>query len=452
MKTTMLTCMTAMILLVPIAGRAQGASTGQNADNTPARYRVFNLGTLGGNSSSANTINNLGWSMGIANLAGNTAGHATLWAYGLELDLGTLGGSNSAVAWPVKNNAGMIAGIAETATLNPLGESWSCSAFFPTAPTLHNCVGFVWQWGEMTPLPTLGGYNGYAAGMNNRGQVAGWAENTVHDPTCIAPQVLQFEPVVYGPDRGKIQQLPTFPGDPDGAATDINDQGQVVGISGTCFVAVGSFSAAHALLWQNGSVTNLGSLGGVAWNTPVAINNHSVVVGFSDLPGDEDGNPNFHAFIWTKNGGMQDLKTLPGDAISEATGINEKGEVVGVSYGAGFSNPRAVLWQNGEILDLNTLIPAGSPFYLLSANDINDEGVIAGQACVLMNGACTSNSETPAFVAVPQGDGWDFRTTESATAPSVNSASSKVVVPENIRRQIMQRHGLSLGVGVATGQ
>lgn len=47
MKTTMLTCMTAMILLVPIAGRAQGASTGQNADNTPARYRVFNLGTLG---------------------------------------------------------------------------------------------------------------------------------------------------------------------------------------------------------------------------------------------------------------------------------------------------------------------------------------------------------------------------------------------------------------------
>ena len=303
----------------------------------------------------------------------------------------------------------------------------------------------------MTPLPTLGGYNGYAAGMNDRGQVAGWAENTIHDPTCVAPQVLQFEPVVYGPDRGKIQQLPTFPGDPDGAATDINDQGQVVGISGTCFVAVGSFSAARALLWQNGTLTNLGSLGGVAWNTPVAINEDGAVVGFSDLPGDEDGNPNFHAFIWTKNGGMQDLKTLPGDAISEATGINQEGQVVGVSYGAGFSNPRAVLWQNGKIVDLNTLIPAGSQLYLLSANDINDEGVIVGQACVLINGACTSNSETPAFVAVPQGDGWDFSATESTSVQSVNSASSKVVVPENISRRMLQRHGLGLQAGLRSG-
>jgi probable HAF family extracellular repeat protein len=452
MKNTILTCMTAMILLVPIASSAQGAATSQKADNRSARYWVFSLDTLGGTSSSANTINDLGWAMGVANLMGNTAGHATLWAYGLKLDLGTFGGINSAVAWPVKRNAGLIAGIAETAILNPLGESWSCSNFFPTSPTFHNCLGFVWQWGVMTPLPTLGGYNGYAAGMNNRGQVAGWAENTVHDPTCVAPQVLQFEPVVYGPGSGKIQQLPTFPGDPDGAATDINDQGQVVGISGTCFVAVGSFSAAHALLWQNGNVTNLGSLGGVAWNTPVAINNRSVVVGFSDLSGDEDGNPNFHAFIWTKSSGMQDLKTLPGDAISEATGINEQGQVVGVSYGVGFSNPRAVLWQKGKIVDLNTLIPAGSGLYLLSANDINDEGVIAGQACVLINGACTSNSETPAFLAVPQGDGWDFSATESMSTQSVNPASSKVVVPENIRRRMLQRHGLDLQAGVATGQ
>ena len=105
-----------------------------------------------------------------SSLGGNSAGRAILWAYGLELDLGTLGGLNSAVAWPVKNNRGLIAGIAETAKPNPLGESWSCSAFFPTAPTYYNCLGFVWQWGVMTPLPTLGGYNGYAAGANNRGQ------------------------------------------------------------------------------------------------------------------------------------------------------------------------------------------------------------------------------------------------------------------------------------------
>jgi hypothetical protein len=69
--------------------------------------------------------------------------------------------------------------------------AWSCSFFFPSA-TGHTCLGFVWQDGEMKPLPTFGGNNGFATGANNHGQVVGWAENTVHDPTCIPPQVLQF--------------------------------------------------------------------------------------------------------------------------------------------------------------------------------------------------------------------------------------------------------------------
>jgi probable HAF family extracellular repeat protein len=443
--------MTVMLLLAPLPSHAQADATSQQKDKSPATYHVLNLGTLGGSSSSGNAINDLGWVVGIANLTGNTAGHATLWAYGLKLDLGTLGGLNSAVSWPVKNNRGLIAGIAETATPNPLGESWSCSAFFPTAPTYDNCLGFVWQWGAITPLPTLGGYNGYAAGANNSGQVAGWAETTFHDPTCVAPQVLQFEPVIYGLGKGKIQQLPTFPGDPDGAATAINDEGQAVGISGTCFVAVGSFSAAHALLWQNGTVTNLGSLGGIAWNTPGAINNRGVVVGFSDLPGDEDGNPNFHAFRWTSESGMQDLKTLPGDALSEATGVNDQGQIVGVSYAAGFANPRAFLWQNGVMTDLNTLIPGGSSLYLLSANDINNEGIITGQACVLINGACTADSETPAFLAIPQ-DPRNFNEAGLAGAQAASSASFGVVVPEKIRQQVLQRHGLTMKAGATTRQ
>jgi hypothetical protein len=47
------------------------------------------------------------------------------------------------VAWPVKNNRGVIAGIAQTAKTDPLGEAWSCSAFFPGEPTGHTCLGFV---------------------------------------------------------------------------------------------------------------------------------------------------------------------------------------------------------------------------------------------------------------------------------------------------------------------
>jgi hypothetical protein len=123
-----------------------------------------------------------------------------------------------------------------------------------------------------------------------------------------------------------------------------------------------------------------------------------------------------------------------------------------VSFGAGFSNPRAFIWQNGKMVDLNTLVPSDSSLYLLVANDINDEGVITGQACALINGACTSDSETPAFVAVPQGGGWNVSASPSAGVGSVGSASSKIVVPEKIRQQFLQRHGLGLQAGTAAEQ
>ena len=139
------------------------------------------------------------------------------------------------MAWPVKSNIGVIAGIAQTATPDPLGESWSCSAFFPGATaTGPTCLGFVWKSGVMRALPTLGGNNGFATGANDQGQVVGWAENTVHDPTCVRPQVLQFRAVVWGPGTNQIRQLPPLPGDTSGAATAINDRGRIVGISGTC--------------------------------------------------------------------------------------------------------------------------------------------------------------------------------------------------------------------------
>ncbi|MGA8620714.1 MAG: hypothetical protein WB660_19585 [Candidatus Sulfotelmatobacter sp.] len=96
----------------------------------------------------------------------------------------------------------------------------------------------------MCYLPTLGGNNGYAAGANNRRQVVGWAENTTHDPNLRSSQVRQFEAVIWGPKIGQMQQQPPLSGDPDSSATAINDEGQVVGVSGTCDNAVGEFSAA----------------------------------------------------------------------------------------------------------------------------------------------------------------------------------------------------------------
>jgi probable HAF family extracellular repeat protein len=431
-------------LFVALASPIWLAAQGQSDHHGPTHYYVISLGTpLGGSASGAAAINDLGWIAGDSNLAGDQAQNAVLWVYGYPVNLGTLGGPNSSVLWPGLNNEGQVVGISDTAATDPNGESWSCGAFLPGSHAGHTCVAFFWQRGRMTALPTLGGNNGFGTGINNRGQAVGWAETPVHDTTCNPPQVLQFEAVVWGP-RGQSQQLPPYSTDPDGAATGINDRGQVVGISGICQNAVGNRTAIHALLWQSGTPTDLGNLGGMAWNTPMALNNRGQIVGFSDLRGDDNGNnPNFHAFLWSSPGPMQDLNTLAGDAISEALGIDEQGQIVGVSYAAGFANPRAFIYQNGAMTDLNTLIQSNSPLYLQAAQEINNSGVIVGQGCV--PGNCSGSSPSIAFVAIPSGD---VNNGEAASVDSTTDSSKREMAP----KELLQRLGLAGVAGLTSRQ
>jgi len=361
------------------------------------KYKVVTLSTLGGLNGQANSLNNLGWATGLADFNGDQVGHAALWIdkFG-PIDLGSLGGPNfnSAVAWPVKNNRGVISGISDTADDNPLGEAFSCWPFFtPGSPTRKICKGFRWKDGKMTGLPPFaGGFNSYAAGANNRGQIVGWAENGVHDATCNPVyQVLQFRAVIWEPD-GNMRELPPLPGDSTSAATAINDRGDVVGISGACGIAVGGVSAAHAVLWHNGVPIRLGDLGGHSWNTPTAINNHGTIIGFA-LPASQDGTANFVAVIWTSTG-IHQLGMPAGDQSSQALGINEKDQVVGLSSG---SSTKAMLWENNTFTDLNSLTLPGSP-HLIYANDINDEGHIVGEASV------ATPKSAPAFLALPVRD------------------------------------------------
>lgn len=423
----------ALTALLLLTGQPWLSAQDQAHHHGQTHYFVISLGSpLGGSASGAAAINDLGWIAGDSNLSGDQAQNAVLWIYGYALNLGTLGGPNSSVLWPGLNNLGQAVGISDTAGTDPYGETWSCGAFLPASHAGHTCVAFLWQRGGMTQLPTLGGNNGFGTGINNRGQAVGWAENTIHDPTCNPPQVLQFEAVIWGP-HGQAQQLPPYSGDPDGAATSINDRGQVVGISGICQNAVGNRSAIHALLWQNGNPIDLGNLGGKAWNTPMALNNHGQIVGFSDLQGDDNGdNPNFHAFLWSSPGPMQDLKTLTGDAISEALGINEQGQIVGVSYAAGFANPRAFLYQNGGMIDLNSLVQQNAPLYLQAAQVINDSGVIVGQGCV--PGNCNGSSRSIAFVAIPRED-------QDLAATPLTSVSAGQANPAP--RELLRRLGLA---------
>jgi probable HAF family extracellular repeat protein len=148
------------------------------------------------------------------------------------------------------------------------------------------------------------------------------------------------------------------------------------------------------VLWQNGKPIDLGSLGGVAWNTPMAINERGDVVGFANASATVGGGFDAHAFLWTRRHGMRDLGTLPGDAFSQALGINDRREIVGTSCDADF-NCRAVVWREGVTTNLNTLVEPGYDGTLVSANDVNESGRITGQALDHATGALVG------FVAQP---------------------------------------------------
>lgn len=399
----------------------------------PGGYAVTILSTLSPNpalSSVSNGagVNDRGWIVGDANYPGawtgggtsyppNTTEHATLWRGGQITDLATLGGPNSSIGFVARpSNTGLISGNAQNEQADPDGENWgvnfSCTATgAPCEGVQYEARGFAWKDGVIRPLPTLGGDNALAfGGANDAGQIVGMAETAHPDPTCqqsqffdsttgqqiTLNQVLDWRPVVWGPGYGEPHQLPLFPGDRVGTASAINDQGQVVGGSGICLAP--SFGAVeHALLWQNGRMINLGSLGGTYDNLATAINDRGQVVGWSDLPGDTPSSGTTHSFLW-QNGVMTDLGTLPGDTSTFAFGINNAGQVVGQSCDQN-GNCHAFLWQNGTMTDLNTIAHLTTPgsFELAQAEGINSQGQIVGQAID------NNTGNTLGFAAVPCG-------------------------------------------------
>lgn len=194
---TLITVITIFAVAMPIHLAAQ--------DPEYLRYSMIDLGTLGGTSSVAYSVNSKGWVAGAASLPGNTAQHAVLWRMGRKTDLGTLGGPNSTAYFPL-NDRGEVSGFSDTATPDPFGED------FCGFGTHLVCLPFVWQKGVRTQLPTLDGNNAIANEVNNRGQVGGVAETSTPDPTCVAPQVLQAEPVVW--EKGQDRATSDVPGRP----------------------------------------------------------------------------------------------------------------------------------------------------------------------------------------------------------------------------------------------
>jgi probable HAF family extracellular repeat protein len=332
--------------------------------------------------------------------------HAFQWEKGSLTDLGALPGGYNSFANSISRN-GLVVGYSENGAIDPLLG-------------VPEANGVLWKDGQIINLGTIeGGYESTASAVNDGAQVAGGFLNTIPDSFSVFG--LQLRAFLW--KNGVMQDLGTLGTGTDAFANFINERGQVAGSSftNTTINSVTGLPTQDPFLWENGKMTDLGTLGGT-FGFPNDMNNRGQVVGQSNLA----GNVNTHAFLWDKRnsppltdlgtlagasppssqalwindagdivggsytptafhaflwrrGVMTDLGTVDGDACSGSLGVNSETQVVGFSSVDCAVNSHAFLWEDGQLIDLNIFNHSGSGLQqLLLAYNINDRGEIAG--------------------------------------------------------------------------
>jgi probable HAF family extracellular repeat protein len=319
------------------------------------------------------------------------------------------------------NESGIVVGESQNGLIDPATG----------APTIH---AVLWRKGHLLDLGTLGGNSSGALSINSRGQVIGTSQTTIPDPIS---GFTQWHAFLW--ENGLMRDLGTL-GGPFSFGGDVNDRGQAGGVSLTAADPQTGESATHVFVWENGRLADL-SLGGTFAEGPT-LNNRGQAVGHSTLPGDledhaflwdgertadlgtlggtfslptglsEKGNVSgvatttnddlLHAVLW-RNQKILDLGTVPRDGCSWGWGLNSRDQVVGISlpFPCDFSVAHAFLWEDGEMVDLNTLISPASDFTLVYATGINDAGEIVGSG--VPGGVSPADVDTlgHAFVLTP---------------------------------------------------
>jgi probable HAF family extracellular repeat protein len=288
------------------------------------KYTVQELRKIAGIGGSPRGITNFGVVAGASYVADapNPVSHAVVWAYGFVYDLGATLGRDSMIL--AINEKGAMAGIVDQ-------------------------VPFLWKNGRTTRLPFSGNINA----MNRDEAIVGnyWLGGVFGGGGNNA----------YVFKNGVLHDLGTLHGGNTSSASDINDQGIVVGYSQLPFS-----SDMRAVLWENGVIRDLGGLGG-HYSFAGRINNHGLIVGTA-----ETADAKVMMVSWNLAGAMQVL----GESLAPHA-LNNQGAIVGNNLKTG----KAFLLEDGVLTNLSDLPEMRAAGWVsFSPFVINDRGWIAGLA------------------------------------------------------------------------
>jgi probable HAF family extracellular repeat protein len=299
-------------------------------------YTLNDLGTLiGSNATQAWDINSIGQVVGRSYNTVSPAYTEFLWSNGSMQSLN------------ITVTAGSIPGINDNGQV--VGDGYNNHAF------LRNSDGSMRDLGTLT-----GGSSSSANGINNNGMVVGISDVLVSG--AIQRHAFAWTSADGMQDLGSLGGVNTM-----SSARRINDAGKVVGYY------MGTDSKQHAFIWSQATgMQDLGVLGNGSMAN--GINNNGQVVG--------ESNGGFGSFFWSESTGSINLKTFGANRRIYAYDINSSGQIVGYGSPAPGSGDRAVLWNNYDSapVDLNTLYPdaMANGWILSEATGINDKGEITG--------------------------------------------------------------------------
>ncbi len=277
-------------------------------------------------------MNNLGQVAGeVSNGPSGPPWHAAVWyPSGTIADLGKLsGGSDYSTAADINDN-GQVAGYSQTSSGNR---------------------AFLWEYGSMLDLGTLGSGDSIGNALNGSGQVVGRSG---------VPHAFLWTAGTGMTDLGDLDS-----GTRSSEAYAVNDSGLLVGGSTGSPV---NANDSVAFVWRQGAgMQTLGVLAGDNYSLAVDISNRGWAVGYSGSYG------RAHAFVWQEGVGLTDLGALPGGLdYSSAQRVNELGQVFGWSRTPQGDHP--FIWTQGEgMLDLTYLIDTPG-LGTISIIDVDDRG------------------------------------------------------------------------------